>query len=84
MSVTISQGSAPSPAQIARARATHRQSDVWTLAIGWLQQLQIWIARSGQRTALRELAEEDDHRLQDIGKSREAALREAAKPFWQP
>jgi uncharacterized protein YjiS (DUF1127 family) len=42
-----------------------------------------WLEHSSQRRALRELAEEqDDHLLRDIGISREAARREAAKWFW--
>ena len=41
-----------------------------------------WIARSGQRRALRELAEEG-RLLSDVGLTREQALREAAKPFWR-
>ena len=45
-----------------------------------------WIARSHQRSALRELAErgDHDHLLEDIGVTREQALRTAAKWFWQP
>ena len=42
-----------------------------------------WIARSGQRRALREIAE-IDYLLKDIGVSREEAFREAGKPFWRP
>ena len=40
-----------------------------------------WIARSGQRRALRDIAE-IDYLLKDIGVSREEAFREAGKPFW--
>jgi uncharacterized protein YjiS (DUF1127 family) len=47
-----------------------------------LHTLAAWIVRSGQRKALRELAEED-RLLSDIGLTREQALREAAKPFWR-
>lgn len=43
----------------------------------------LWLARSRQRRHLRELAQWDDHLLKDIGVSREAALREATKPFWR-
>ena len=43
----------------------------------------LWLGRSRQRRHLRELAEWDDHLLKDIGVSRQAALREAAKPFWR-
>jgi uncharacterized protein YjiS (DUF1127 family) len=59
-------------------------SDVSDLSIGWLLQLQIWIGRSRQRIALRELAETDEHLLRDIGKTQAEASREAAKPFWKP
>ena len=41
-----------------------------------------WIARRGQRRALRELAQEG-RLLADIGLTREQALDEAAKPFWR-
>ena len=41
--------------------------------------VQRWNQRSRQRTALRDL---DAAQLNDIGISREDALREAAKPFW--
>ena len=40
-----------------------------------------WIARTGQRWALRELAAEG-RLLSDVGLTREQALREAGKPFW--
>lgn len=38
-----------------------------------------WLERSAQRRALSEL---DDHRLRDIGITRQAAGREARRPFW--
>ena len=38
-----------------------------------------WIERQRQRRTLGDL---DDHFLADIGISRQAAMREAAKPFW--
>lgn len=41
-----------------------------------------WRLRSAERRALRELAE-DPHRLNDIGLSREQALRESEKLFWR-
>ena len=44
--------------------------------------LGIWFARSVQRRALRELAQ-DVQLLNDIGLNRQQALREAAKPFWR-
>ena len=46
--------------------------------------LQKWLSRHRQRKALRDLAEQDQHLLRDIGLSRAEALREAAKPFWRP
>jgi uncharacterized protein YjiS (DUF1127 family) len=42
-----------------------------------------WVARYRQRQRLGELAELNDPLLQDIGVSQDAALREAAKWFWQ-
>ena len=39
-----------------------------------------WIERSRQRRALRDL---DDHLLDDIGLSRDEAMQECAKLFWQ-
>jgi uncharacterized protein YjiS (DUF1127 family) len=47
-----------------------------------LRVLRKWLERSGQRRALRELAQEG-RRLEDIGICRKEALREAAKPFWR-
>ena len=49
---------------------------------GCLSTIGAWIVRSGQRKALRELAEEG-RLLSDIGLTREQALSEAAKPFWR-
>jgi uncharacterized protein YjiS (DUF1127 family) len=48
--------------------------------------ISVWIARSRQRRALRELAEcsDRDHLLDDIGVTPEQARRAAAKWFWQP
>jgi uncharacterized protein YjiS (DUF1127 family) len=48
-----------------------------------LDTISAWIIRSGQRRALRDLAEEA-RQLSDVGLTREQALREAGKPFWQP
>jgi len=43
----------------------------------------IWAARAQQRRALHKLADNSDYLLKDIGISRDDALREAAKWFWQ-
>jgi uncharacterized protein YjiS (DUF1127 family) len=42
--------------------------------------IRMWTERSRQRRALADL---DDNRLKDIGKTREEALAEAGKPFWR-
>ena len=44
-----------------------------------VQLLMLWNQRQRQR---QDLAELDDHFLRDVGISREAAEREAARPFW--
>jgi uncharacterized protein YjiS (DUF1127 family) len=45
-----------------------------------LAAIRAWLARGRQR---RQLAELEDHRLQDVGITREEALAEAGKPFWR-
>jgi uncharacterized protein YjiS (DUF1127 family) len=45
-----------------------------------LSAVNLWFARAAQR---RQLAEFDDHRLQDIGVTRAEAEAEIAKPFWR-
>jgi uncharacterized protein YjiS (DUF1127 family) len=52
-------------------------------ARSWPGVVRRWMQRSQQRWALSELANANDHLLQDIGLSREEARREAAKPFWR-
>ncbi len=42
--------------------------------------IRVWMARSHQR---QQLAELENHRLNDIGITREEALAEAGKPFWR-
>jgi uncharacterized protein YjiS (DUF1127 family) len=44
----------------------------------------LWTERHRQRRALADLAERNDHLLADIGRTREEAWREAARPFWAP
>lgn len=53
--------------------------------MSWLAQIArmifcIWPDRHRQRRALREM---DDDRLDDLGISRSAAMREGRKPFWR-
>ena len=88
----IAIGSYAMPTTILRAQATRGQTTgrvdpeshgrLWTLSAS-LEELQKWIERSAQRTALHELAEYNGHLLHDIGKSKAEALQEAAKPFWR-
>ena len=70
------------------ARVSVRRSEREQRAAGWAvaacRTVTRWIARSGQRRALREIVESNDfHLLKDIGVSREEALREVEKPFWR-
>jgi len=41
-----------------------------------------WFDRQDERIALREIAD-DQHLLNDLGLTRDEALREAAKSFWR-
>jgi len=52
-------------------------------AFDWRSLLDIWRGRARQRKALGELADCNDHLLKDMGISRDDALREAGKWFWQ-
>jgi uncharacterized protein YjiS (DUF1127 family) len=45
--------------------------------------IRLWAARHHQRSGLRELAEQGDPLLRDMGVPRDKALIEAAKPFWK-
>jgi uncharacterized protein YjiS (DUF1127 family) len=51
------------------------------LAIGW-RAVRRQFARRRQRDALRAIAD-DPHLLRDLGLTREEALDEADRPFWQ-
>jgi uncharacterized protein YjiS (DUF1127 family) len=53
------------------------QSNSWNLLRRWRR----WNERSRQRAALRNLAE-DKHLLDDLGLTRQEALDEADRPFW--
>ena len=68
----------------AAGKGTFRQQSVSSSSIdAWLRTLGFWIDRSRQRSQLGELAELNSYLLKDIGVSREEAMREAEKPFWQ-
>jgi uncharacterized protein YjiS (DUF1127 family) len=51
---------------------------------GAFAQIKLWIDRTRQRRALRELAlhELNERWLRDIGVTRQQALRESGRPFW--
>ena len=71
------------PREAAGKRAFRQQSVSSSSVGGWLRTLEFWIDRSRQRSQLGELAELNNYLLKDIGVSREEAMREAEKPFWQ-
>lgn len=55
-----------------------------TCRLGWGTRFFSWCARCSERSRQRQaLAELDDHHLKDIGKTRQEAMAEAAKPFWK-
>ena len=62
---------------------SHRTDMSPTTAIGLSATICRWIARGRERRALAEMAELNAHLLKDIGLSKNEALREAAKWFWQ-
>ena len=46
----------------------------------WFNTLNIWMQRSRQR---KDLAQLDQHLLDDLGLTREMVAKEMAKPFWR-
>ena len=83
MSPFIVQASDRTVSQLTDGRTCNQQDDSRSPAVGWLATLRVWIERSRQRRALRELGEPNDARLKDIGISQDQALHEGAKRFWQ-
>lgn len=72
--------SVPPPQAADPAIPPHQSSSGLLPAVrrhGWSS----WLDRQHERKALRDLAD-DPHLLNDLGLTREQALREAAKPFW--
>lgn len=71
------------PPQAAEGAAQLHQSSSGTSPAaqrrGWWS---CWLDRQMERIVLREIAD-DPHLLNDLGLSRDEALREAAKPFWR-
>ena len=80
MSKHSAQGWALTPHENAPGESVAGQSHS---SSGWLRTLFSWIDRSRQRRALGELADLNNYLLEDIGVSKEQALHEAAKSFWQ-
>jgi uncharacterized protein YjiS (DUF1127 family) len=60
--------------------ADHQSRPLYSWLLGTLR---VWSQRNRQRHTLRLLVERDDYLLKDVGLSRDDALREAEKPFWQ-
>jgi len=83
MSTTILQAPERTVSQRSDGRTCNQQDSSGSPAVGWLVTLRVWIERSRQRRTLCELGELDDALLKDIGISRDQALREGAKRFWQ-
>lgn len=83
MSNQFTQGWAIPSREIAGAEALYYEEGLLTLIGEALLTPLFWAGRSRQRRQLGELAELDNYLLEDIGVSREEALREAAKPFWR-
>ncbi|MEM7225945.1 MAG: DUF1127 domain-containing protein [Pseudomonadota bacterium] len=60
-----------------------RVLDLAGLAAALGAQVALWRERAAFRRELRRLTKVGDHILRDIGLTREQAIQEAAKPFWQ-
>ncbi len=61
---------------------THREGRASILWRNLSSKVGTWVARRRERQSLGDLSEMD-YLLDDIGMSRQQALREAAKPFWE-
>ncbi len=64
------------PDRVRPSVATSRQ-----MLSRWARTTETWLIRHQGR---QELSPLDDHLLEDIGISREDAVRKAGKPFWRP
>jgi uncharacterized protein YjiS (DUF1127 family) len=64
-------------------RQLHRRALHPKLPAGLSATIRNWLARRRRRRSLTALSELDDHLLRDIGLSRQEAVRECAKWFWQ-
>lgn len=82
MSTTILRAPDRKVSQLPDSRSCNQQDDSGSPAVGWLAIVRVWIERSKQRRALRELGRLNDALLKDIGISQDQALNEGAKRFW--
>jgi uncharacterized protein YjiS (DUF1127 family) len=80
MSRTRIQGASCSGTMVAGRHQPEMQEYSLAEAIGWGEEIRLWIGCSRQRHALAHL---NGHHLHDIGVSPDDAAREAAKHFWQ-
>ena len=74
---------APVPDKAALSRAPCSTANQRTMASRCIHAVATWIERSRQRRALEELAKLNNRYLEDIGVSKDEALREASKRFWR-
>ena len=58
------------------------QSNSWPGCVALLNEWLRWSERSRQRAALRDIAD-DRHLLHDLGLTRQEALDETKRPFWE-
>ena len=66
------------------AAASSHNDGAETCRPGWGTRFLSWCTQCSERSRQRQaLAELDDHHLKDIGKTRQEAMAEAAKPFWK-
>ena len=82
MSTTFSDALPLSIASPARPADGLPQINSWRATMTPWRVTRLWAARTSQRKALGDLAEQG-HLLADIGLTRAQALHEAGKPFWR-
>jgi uncharacterized protein YjiS (DUF1127 family) len=79
MSTYFSDANPYTPRRCHSPAARHSQSNSW---LRLLNKLSRWSERSRRRAAFGDLAD-DPHLLDDIGLTKQEAMDEANKPFWQ-
>jgi len=82
MSDLVTHGAVPLVAR--RPRPGTAERSLGAMLTAPLAIVALWTERHRQRCALADIAERNDHLLADIGRTREEAWREAARPFWAP